>query len=70
MPDLYDAAILGTGSYVPEHVLGNDEMAKMVNTDNEWIVSRTGIHERRIAADDQATSDLAIEACRAAAASL
>ena len=52
----------GLGSYVPERVLTNHELEGMVDTSDEWIVQRTGIRERHIAADDQATSDLAIEA--------
>jgi 3-oxoacyl-[acyl-carrier-protein] synthase-3 len=55
--------IAGTGSYLPEKVLTNFDLEKMVDTTNEWIVSRTGIHERHIAAPEQATSDL----CTAAA---
>lgn len=54
--------IVGTGSYLPEKVLTNSELEGMVDTDDEWIVSRTGIRERRIAADDEATSDLAYQA--------
>ncbi|MDO5089865.1 MAG: hypothetical protein Q4D53_08770 [Leptotrichiaceae bacterium] len=54
--------ILGTGSYLPEKVLTNDELAKMVDTNDEWIRTRTGIIERRIAAEDEATSDLAYKA--------
>ncbi|MEX2104616.1 MAG: beta-ketoacyl-ACP synthase III, partial [Bacilli bacterium] len=54
--------ILGTGSYVPDRILTNADLEKMVDTNDEWIVSRTGIRERRIAADDQASSDLAYEA--------
>lgn len=54
--------ILGTGKYVPERVLTNSDLEKMVETNDEWIVTRTGIRERRIAAEDQATSDLAYEA--------
>ncbi len=54
--------ILGTGSYVPEKILTNDDLSKMVDTNDEWITTRTGIKERRIAAPDQATSDLAAEA--------
>jgi len=54
--------ILGTGHYVPEKVLTNQELEAMVDTNDEWIVTRTGIKERRIAADHQATSDLAYEA--------
>lgn len=57
---------LGIGSYVPEKVLTNFDLEKIVETNDEWIVERTGISERRIAADDQATSDLAfIAATRA-----
>lgn len=54
--------ILGTGMYVPERVLTNQELEQMVETNDEWIVTRTGIQERRIAAPGQATSDLAYEA--------
>jgi 3-oxoacyl-[acyl-carrier-protein] synthase-3 len=58
--------IAGTGSYVPERVLDNAELEKLVDTTDEWIVSRTGIKERRIAAPGQATSHLATEAARKA----
>ena len=58
--------ILGTGSYVPEKVLTNADLEKMVDTSDEWIVTRTGIRERRIAAPDQAASDLAYEAAQKA----
>lgn len=61
-------AILGTGSYVPERILTNAELEKMVDTTNEWIVTRSGIRERHIARDDQATSDLGAEAARRALA--
>jgi len=54
--------ILGTGMYVPERILTNSDLEKMVDTNDEWIVTRTGIRERRIAAENQATSDLAYEA--------
>jgi 3-oxoacyl-[acyl-carrier-protein] synthase-3 len=54
--------IVSTGSYVPEKVLTNFDLEKMVDTSDEWIVTRTGIKERRIASAQQATSDLAIEA--------
>ncbi len=54
--------IAGTGSYVPDRVLTNADLEKMVETSDEWIRTRTGIEERRIAATDQATSDLAFEA--------
>jgi len=58
--------IAGTGGYLPERVLTNDELAKRVDTDDEWIRSRTGIRQRHIAADDEATSDLALIAARRA----
>ncbi|SDW01274.1 3-oxoacyl-[acyl-carrier-protein] synthase III [Marininema mesophilum] len=58
--------ILGTGSYLPERVLTNADLEKMVDTSDEWIVSRTGIRERRIASDEQASSDLAVEAAQRA----
>ncbi len=58
--------ITGLGSYLPERVLTNDDLAQLVDTSDEWIVPRTGIRERRIAADDQATSDLSLLAGRQA----
>ncbi len=58
--------IVGIGSYVPEKVLTNADLEKMVDTSDEWITTRTGIKERRIASEDQATSDLGIEAGRLA----
>ena len=58
--------IVGIGSYTPEKILTNADLEKMVDTSDEWIVTRTGIKERRIAADDQASSDLGIEAGRLA----
>ena len=54
--------IAGTGSYLPEKVLTNADLEKIVDTSDEWIVSRSGIRERHIAADDQTTSDLSYEA--------
>ncbi|WP_127585765.1 beta-ketoacyl-ACP synthase III [Paenibacillus koleovorans] len=54
--------IWGTGMYVPERVLSNAELEKMVDTNDEWIVTRTGIKERRIASAEQASSDLAYHA--------
>ncbi len=58
--------IVGTGSYVPARVLTNADLEKMVDTTNEWIVTRSGIRERRIAADDECTSDMAAHASRRA----
>ncbi|GAB5562108.1 MAG: ketoacyl-ACP synthase III [Synoicihabitans sp.] len=61
-------AIIGTGSYAPERVMTNDDMAKVVETSDEWIFSRTGIKERRIAAENETTSDMATAAAKAAMA--
>ena len=58
------ARLVGVGAYVPERVLTTADLEKMVDTSDEWIVSRTGIRERHIAADDQATTDLAAAAVR------
>ncbi|MEE8482178.1 MAG: beta-ketoacyl-ACP synthase III [Acidiferrobacterales bacterium] len=58
--------IIGTGSYLPEKVLTNADLEKMVDTSDEWIFSRTGIRERRIAVEGQTTSDLAFEATKKA----
>jgi len=55
-------SITGIGSMAPEHVMTNDELAKMVETSDEWIVERTGIHERRVAAPEEALSDIALPA--------
>jgi 3-oxoacyl-[acyl-carrier-protein] synthase III len=54
--------LLGTGSYTPEKILTNRDLEKMVDTNDEWITTRTGIRERRIATAEQATSDLALMA--------
>lgn len=60
------SVFLGCGSHVPERVLTNAELARRVDTSDEWIVERTGIRERRIAADGEKTSDLAIVAAQRA----
>jgi 3-oxoacyl-[acyl-carrier-protein] synthase-3 len=54
--------IIGTGSYLPAKTLTNYDLEKMVETSNDWIVSRSGIHERHVAADTEMTSDLALQA--------
>src|SRR5216110_3412366 len=59
-------SISGVGSYVPAKVLSNADLEKLVDTNDEWIVSRTGIKERRIAANDEFTSDLATQAAQRA----
>ena len=58
-------SIIGTGSYVPERILTNRDLEQMVETSDEWIRTRTGIRERRIAAADEATSDMATKAALA-----
>jgi len=58
--------ILGVGKYLPEKVLTNADLEKMVDTSDDWITTRTGIKERHIAAKDEATSDLATKAAKAA----
>ena len=60
--------IAGTGSYLPAHVLTNDDLARRIDTSDAWIRARTGIRERRIAAPAETTSDLAEHAARAALA--
>ena len=58
--------IAGTGSYVPERVVTNDDLAKIVDTSDEWIKQRVGIHERRFAAPGEASSDMAYQAAQRA----
>ncbi len=60
------SVVLGCGSYLPARILSNDELARSVETTDEWIVQRTGIRERHIAASGELTSDLALNAARAA----
>jgi 3-oxoacyl-[acyl-carrier-protein] synthase III len=55
-------SIIGTGSYVPKKVLTNEDLSRIVDTNDEWITTRTGIKERRIAAKDEQTSDMAAKA--------
>ena len=59
------ARIVGTGSYLPPRIITNSELEKLLDTTDEWIISRTGIKERRVV-DDQSTCDLALEASRKA----
>ena len=66
MTGLYSAGIIGTGSYVPERIITNKDIEKLVDTSDEWIITRTGIKERRIADNDMATSDLGTIAARRA----
>ena len=60
------AGILGTGSYLPEKIVTNKDLEKIVDTNDEWIVSRTGIRERHFAAADEFTSDMATKAAQSA----
>jgi 3-oxoacyl-[acyl-carrier-protein] synthase-3 len=59
-------SITGLGCHVPERVLSNDDLAELVDTSDEWIMSRTGIRERRIAADEEALTDICLPAARRA----
>jgi 3-oxoacyl-[acyl-carrier-protein] synthase-3 len=59
-------SITGIGAYAPERVMTNDEIASKLDTSDEWIVERTGIHERRVAAPDEALSDISLPAAQAA----
>ena len=68
MEPIRTVSIIGTGSYVPEKVLTNHDLEKIVDTTDEWIHSRTGMRERHIAAANQSTSDLGMEAANAALA--
>lgn len=59
---MYECRVAGTGRYVPERILSNKELEAMVDTSDDWIIQRTGIHERHIAAEGESTSDLAAQA--------
>lgn len=62
------AVVVGTGSYVPEKIISNDDLSRYVDTNDEWITTRTGIKERRILAKQLATSDMCVEAAARALA--
>jgi 3-oxoacyl-[acyl-carrier-protein] synthase III len=62
------SVVLGCGSYLPQRILTNDELARKVDTSDEWIIQRTGIRERRIAAPGEVTSDMGLKAAQAALA--
>ncbi|MGB3082851.1 MAG: beta-ketoacyl-ACP synthase III [Candidatus Omnitrophota bacterium] len=66
MTELKRTGILGVGKYLPTNVLTNADLEKMVDTTDEWIITRTGIKERRIASENEATSDMAVKAAQAA----
>lgn len=65
-PSLFRAKITGTGSELPDKIVTNEDLAKIVETSDEWITTRTGIKERRLAGQTTATSDLSISAARKA----
>ncbi|HEY0523262.1 MAG TPA: beta-ketoacyl-ACP synthase III [Stellaceae bacterium] len=67
-PQQFRSRIIGCGAYLPERIMTNDELAALVNTSNEWIVQRTGIRQRHIAADGEFCSDLATRAAERALA--
>jgi len=62
----YSSVIIGSGSYLPKNIVTNEDLAKTINTNDEWIVSRTGIKQRHIVAEGEYTSDMAFEAAKAA----
>lgn len=68
MNEKIKAGFLGTGSYLPDKIMTNKDLEKIVETSDEWIVTRTGIKERRVAAEGQFTSDMAAEAGKKALA--
>ena len=59
---MYNSKITGLGFYVPEHVVTNDDLSRLMDTNDEWIQKRTGVKERRIADPDVTASDLGYEA--------
>ncbi|MEK7994123.1 MAG: hypothetical protein AAB403_10000, partial [Planctomycetota bacterium] len=67
-PPSYRAVVAGHGSFAPEKTLTNDELARMVDTSDEWITTRTGIKVRHITSDNESTAFLATEAARRALA--
>lgn len=68
MAGLYRSRIAGVGSYLPEKILSNVDLEKLVDTNDQWIVERTGIERRHVAAENEATSDLCVEAAKKAIA--
>lgn len=68
MTDRPTARIISMGSYLPKRILSNANLEKMVDTSDEWIVTRTGMHERRLAADDEFSSDMGAQAAEKALA--
>ncbi|HXQ46151.1 MAG TPA: 3-oxoacyl-ACP synthase, partial [Caulobacteraceae bacterium] len=68
MSSVLRSVVTGVGGYLPDEIVTNDDLAKVVDTSDAWIVERTGIRQRRRAAPDQGASDLAVEAAKKALA--
>lgn len=66
MGSMRTASILGTGSYIPEKVVTNDDLSKLLDTSDDWIRTRTGIRERHLASEDEGASDMAVKAAQKA----
>ncbi|MDB5427027.1 MAG: fabH, partial [Phenylobacterium sp.] len=66
MTSVLRSAVTGVGGYLPDRVVTNDDLAKFVDTSDEWIIERTGIRQRHRVTDDQPVSDLAVAAARRA----
>jgi 3-oxoacyl-[acyl-carrier-protein] synthase-3 len=66
MPSSFRSLITGTGSYLPQRIMTNDDLSEIMDTDDAWIRQRTGIEQRHVAADDETTSDLAQQAAEEA----
>ena len=66
MDGLRKACILGTGSYIPERVVTNNDLSRILDTSDEWIRTRTGIRERHLAAENESASDMAVKAAERA----
>jgi 3-oxoacyl-[acyl-carrier-protein] synthase-3 len=64
--DIFRSVIVGAGGYLPERVVSNHDLAQFVDTSHEWIVERTGIHQRYFVGEGQMTSDLGAEAAKIA----
>ncbi|MGE3611780.1 MAG: hypothetical protein AB7I27_19480 [Bacteriovoracaceae bacterium] len=63
---MFNSEIVGVGMYVPEDIFTNDDLSKMMDTNNEWIIQRTGIEQRHWVKPEVSTTDLALKACEEA----
>ena len=68
MSGMYRSLLVGSGAYLPQQIVTNDELAERIDTSDEWIRKRTGIRQRHVAADGEMTSDLALAAAKIALA--